>query len=70
MHDGADAAVVVASSGHGQVAKVKLNEILHFASLNVEHHGVVHLCVQKEAECQMKAFVLVLTLGNTHLKVV
>jgi len=43
VHDGAHTAVVVAPGGHGQVAKVKLHEVLNLASLNVQHHGVVDL---------------------------
>mmetsp|Transcript_12909 Transcript_12909/g.35173 ORF Transcript_12909/g.35173 Transcript_12909/m.35173 type:complete len:201 (-) Transcript_12909:114-716(-) len=43
VHDGAHAAAVVASGGHGQVAKVELHVLLDLASLNVQQHGVVDL---------------------------
>jgi hypothetical protein len=43
VDDGTHTALIVASGDHDQLADIELDEVLDLASLQVEHHGVVHL---------------------------
>ena len=41
--DGSDTPAITSTSDHAEVAHAELDEVLDLASLNVQHHGVVHL---------------------------
>ena len=43
VHDGAHTPSVVSSSGHAELADIKLDEVLDLASFKVEHDGIIHL---------------------------
>ena len=43
VDNGTYAAIVMATGGHGKVAKIELDEIADLSGLKIEHHRVIHL---------------------------